>query len=161
MKKLIIAISLLSTACAPNYVKMGVFYNKATLITADGSMYTGKIFLNYSTRDGEIEFTTSPYGELKGNWSSQSQSYDASSSGVGAATDGRNTVIVPAVGSNSVKSNNGLGRACLANNNKLALRCNMSVDFIRDKTGLGGFFVIGNGVCIDNDNKQSEIQFTK
>jgi len=160
MKKLIIAISLLSTACAPNYVKMGVFYNKATLITADGSMYTGKLFLNYATRDGEIEFPTSPYGELKGNWSSQSQSYESSSSGVGAATDGRNTVIVPAVGSKSVTSNNGVGRAYLANNNKLALRCNISVDFNRDKMN-GGFYAIGNGICIDNNNKQSEIQFTK
>lgn len=160
MKKLIIAISLITTACAPNLVKMGTFYNKATLITADGSMYAGKIFLNDATRDGEIEFPSSPYGELKGNWSSQSQSYDASSTGIGAATDGRNTVIVPAAGNKNVKSNNGVGRAYLASNNKIVLKCNLSLDFNRDKMQ-GGFYAIGNGVCIDNNNKQSEIQFTK
>lgn len=155
-----VAATVLLSACAPNFIKPGVFWNTVSLIDDEGNITTGRVVLNYFTRDGDIDIPNTKYGNLNGKFSTQSQELRSQTSGIGAVMSSDQTILVPTLGAATVTSASSYGQAYLASGGKVALKCNISLDFKHDQWE-GGVYAIGNGVCFDKDRNTVHLQFTR
>lgn len=155
-----VASAFLLSACAPNFIKPGVFWNTVSLIDGEGSITTGRVVLNYFTRDGDIEIPNTKYGNLSGKFSTQSQELRSQTSGIGAVMSSDQTILVPTLGATTVTSANSYGQAYLTSDGKVALKCSIGLDFKHDQWQ-GGVYAIGNGVCFDKDKNTAYLQFTR
>lgn len=155
-----VAVAFLSSACAPNFIKPGVFWNTVSLIDDEGNITPGRVTLNYFTRDGDIEIPNTKYGNLSGKFSTQSQEFHSHTSGIGAVMSSDQTILVPTLGATTVRSANSYGQAYLASGGKVALKCSIGLDFKHDQWQ-GGVYAIGNGVCFDKEKNTVQLQFTR
>lgn len=148
MKKIgILLATILISGCSMNMVKLGVYKNKAQLIGMDGTVYVGSILINDISNDGDIEFETSPYGNLTGKWTATS------------------TVTPTAFSTNKTTTEATLrrafsGKSFLIANQKAVLNCDFRVNIEGDGL-LGSVYVIGDGTCVDDHKHSYPIQFFK
>lgn len=148
MKKIgILLATILISGCSMNMVKLGVYKNKAQLIGMDGTVYVGSILINDISNDGDIEFETSPYGNLTGKWTATS------------------TVTPTAHSTNQTTTEATLrrafsGKSFLIANQKAVLNCDFRVNIEGDGL-LGSVYVIGDGTCVDEYKHSYPIQFFK
>lgn len=151
MKKITIFLmaALALSGCSVNMVKLGVYKNKAQLIGLDGTVHTGSILINDISNDGDIEFEESPYGKLTGKWTATS----AVAPVVRSATS--DTTPAEAVVRRAYS-----GKSFLLANNKAVLNCDFKVNIEGDGM-LGSVFVIGDGLCVDEQKRSFPIQFFK
>ncbi|WP_029147319.1 hypothetical protein [Methylophilus sp. 5] len=145
----VVIVSVLS-ACSVNMVRLGVYKNKAQLIGLDGTVYVGSILINDISNDGDIEFETSPYGALAGKWT---------------ATSAAAPVVVRPGSTDSPAVDAGVrraysGKSFLVANQKAVLNCDFKANIEGDGL-LGSVFVIGDGVCVDDQKRVIPIQFFK
>lgn len=152
MKKMgvILAAMLVLSGCSVNMVKLGVYKNKAQLIGLDGTVYAGSIFINDISNDGDIEFEASPFGQLTGKWTSTST----------VAPVVRNSAADAQPALEAVSRRAYAGKTFLLANNKAVLNCDFKANIEGDGI-LGSVYVIGDGVCIDDQKRSFPIQFFK
>lgn len=150
MKRLGVLIAVLSmlSGCSVNMVKLGVYQNKAQLIGLDGTVYPGNILINDISNDGDIEFAASPYGQLTGKWTATSS---VAATARSASVDGQPEAVVRRAYA---------GKSFLLANQKAVLNCDFKVNIEGDGL-LGSVFVIGDGVCVDDQKRSVPIQFFK
>jgi len=150
MKRLGVLIAVLSmlSGCSVNMVKLGVYQNKAQLIGLDGTVYPGNILINDISNDGDIEFAASPYGQLTGKWTATSS---VAATARSASVDGQPEAVVRRAYA---------GKSFLLANQKAVLNCDSKVNIEGDGL-LGSVFVIGDGVCVDDQKRSIPIQFFK
>lgn len=150
MKRLGVLIAVLSmlSGCSVNMVKLGVYQNKAQLIGLDGTVYPGNILINDISNDGDIEFAASPYGQLTGKWTATSS---VAATARSASVDGQPEAVVRRAYA---------GKSFLLANQKAVLNCDFKVNIEGDGL-LGSVFVIGDGVCVDDQKRSIPIQFFK
>lgn len=150
MKRLGVLIAVLSmlSGCSVNMVKLGVYQNKAQLIGLDGTVYPGNILINDISNDGDIEFEASPYGQLTGKWTATSS---VAATARSASVDGQPEAVVRRAYA---------GKSFLLANQKAVLNCDFKVNIEGDGL-LGSVFVIGDGVCVDDQKRSIPIQFFK
>jgi hypothetical protein len=149
MKKMVVILApILLVACSVNMVKLGVYQNKAQLIGSDGTVYLGNILINDVSNDGDIEFETSPYGKIAGKWTATS-------------------TVAPVVRSADSQSTNEAlvrrafsGKSFLIANQKAVLNCDFKINIEGDGL-LGSVYVIGDGICVDDQKQSYPIQFFK
>lgn len=150
MKKMgvLLAAILLLAGCSVNMIKLGVYKNKAQLIGTDGTVYTGSIMINDISNDGDIDFDESPYGKLAGKWTATStvapviRTVDAQSA------------------SDAVVRRAYSGKSFLIANQKAVLNCDFKINIEGDGL-LGSVYVIGDGICVDDQKRSFPIQFFK
>jgi hypothetical protein len=155
-----LAVSAILSACAPNFVKPGVFWNTVSLIDGEGNIATGRVVLNAFTRDGDIEIPNTRYGNLTGKFATQSQELRSQSLGIGAVMSSNQTILVPTLGTTAMTSTNSYGQAYLTSSGKVVLKCSIGVDFKHDSWE-GSVYAIGAGVCSDKDKNTVHLQFTR
>jgi len=136
------------SGCSVNMVKLGVYQNKAQLIGLDGTVYLGNILINDISNDGDIEFEESPYGKLTGKWTATSTVAAAAKP---VSADGQIEAVVRRAYA---------GKSFLVANQRAVLNCDFKVNIEGDGL-LGSVFVIGDGVCVDDQKRNIPIQFFK
>jgi hypothetical protein len=144
-----IVVVLALSGCAVNMVKLGVYKNKAQLIGADGTVYVGSILINDISNDGDIEFEESPYGKLAGKWTATSAVVPVVRAGA-SDTQPAEAVVRRAYS----------GKSFLVANQKAVLNCDFKANIEGDGL-LGSVYVIGDGVCVDDQKHTIPIQFFK
>jgi len=144
----VVIICMLS-GCSVNMVKLGVYKNKAQLIGPDGTVYVGSILINDVSNDGDIEFEESPYGKLAGKWTATSAAAPVARAGSADAQ------VAEAVVRRAYS-----GKSFLVANQKAVLNCDFKANIEGDGL-LGSVFVIGDGVCVDEQKRAIPIQFFK
>lgn len=149
MFTVLLAGMVLLPGCSTNMVKLGVYQNNAQLIGADGEVYAGSILIHEYTNDGDIVFETSPYGKLNGKWTATSASSTLRRI---PAAEGQ-----PAM---EVTRRTYAGKSFLLANGKAVLNCDFKANIEGDML-LGGVFVIGDGICLDEGKQSIPIQFFK
>lgn len=150
MKRLgvLMAVVSLLSGCSVNMVKLGVYKNKAQLIGLDGTVYPGNILINDISNDGDIEFEESPYGKLTGKWTATST---VAATAKPVSADGQPEAVVRRAY---------VGKSFLLANQKAVLNCDFKVNIEGDGL-LGSVFVIGDGLCVDDQKRSIPIQFFK
>ncbi len=150
MKRLGVLMTVLGmlSGCSVNMVKLGVYQNKAQLIGLDGTVYPGNILINDISNDGDIEFEASPYGQLTGKWTATST---VAATARPVSADGQAEAVVRRAYA---------GKSFLLANQKAVLNCDFKVNIEGDGL-LGSVFVIGDGVCVDDQKRSIPIQFFK
>jgi len=143
------AVVLVLSGCSVNMVKLGVYKNKAQLIGPDGTVYVGSILINDISNDGDIEFEESPYGKLAGKWTATSAAAPV------ARTGAADSQAVDAVVRRAYS-----GKSFLVANQKAVLNCDFKANIEGDGL-LGSVYVIGDGICIDDQKRMIPIQFFK
>jgi len=157
MRVVLITLTLLIAGCASNSISLTQWWSRTTLLDPNGNIYEGKAIFHWTYHDGTIEIPNSEYGPLNGRFSTQTPSARSSGAGVAAAVSGADTIVVPAISSQSIELGNSKGTAYLAHDGKVVLQCNIGVDF---KTqGMGDAQMIGGGVCADAERKVWKIMF--
>jgi|GEM_PF-530688 hypothetical protein len=144
----LMAVLCMLPACSVNMVKLGVYQNKAQLIGLDGTVYAGTILINDISNDGDIAFEESPYGKLSGKWTATSTVTTVAQSRPSDAP------------SEAVSRRAYAGKSFLLANQKAVLNCDFKVNIEGDGL-LGSVFVIGDGLCVDDQKRSIPIQFFK
>jgi len=144
----LVAVVWALSGCSVNMVKLGVYQNKAQLIGLDGTVYAGSILINDISNDGDIEFEESPYGKLAGKWTATSAAAPATNA---AGADAQAAAVVRRAYT---------GKSFLIANQKAVLNCDFKANIEGDGL-LGSVFVIGDGVCVDDQKHTIPIQFFK
>lgn len=152
MKKISVLVAALCalSSCSVNMVKLGVYKNKAQLIGLDGTVYTGSILINDISNDGDIEFDESPFGKLAGKWTATSAVAPVIRSTASDAQSAADAVVRRAYS----------GKTFLVANNKAVLNCDFKANIEGDGL-LGSVYVIGDGICVDEQKHSFPIQFFK
>lgn len=152
MKNVSVLLAMLMglSGCSVNMVKLGVYKNKAQLIGPDGTVYVGSILINDISNDGDIEFEASPYGPLTGKWTATSAVPHVV----------RAPAADPQAAADAVLRRAYSGKSFLIANSKAVLNCDFKVNIEGDGI-LGSVFVIGDGLCVDDQKRSIPIQFFK